>query len=137
MSNSNIELLRIVNMVLIAMFHFSVHGTWPEGGPLASDTAVEMPSFGGKIGVNCFMLITGCFAATRNETRWDRLPNQSSRQAAIYGTTQSAKVCPRACFLPSHSDSLFRLLHQKAASAQLSYPKIPYSASSAMPQPTY
>lgn len=48
MRNSNIELLRIVSMVLIAMFHFSVHGTWPEGGPLASDTAVEMLSFGGR-----------------------------------------------------------------------------------------
>ncbi len=61
MRNSNIELLRIVSMVLIAMFHFSVHGSWPEGGPLASDTAVEMLSFGGKLGVNCFVLITGYF----------------------------------------------------------------------------
>ena len=61
MRNSNISLLRIVSMVLMAMFHFSVHGTWPEGGPLASDTAVEMLSFGGKIGVNCFVLITGYF----------------------------------------------------------------------------
>lgn len=42
MRNANIELLRIVSMVLIVLFHFSVHGTWPEGGPLASDTAVEM-----------------------------------------------------------------------------------------------
>ena len=32
MRNSNIELLRIVSMVLIVMFHFSVHGAWPEGG---------------------------------------------------------------------------------------------------------
>lgn len=61
MRNSNIELLRIVSMVLIALFHFSVHGAWPENGPLASDTAVEMLSFGGKIGVNCFVLITGYF----------------------------------------------------------------------------
>ena len=61
MRNSNIELLRIVSMVLIAMFHFSVHGAWPEGGPLSSDTAVEMLSFGGKLGVNCFVLITGYF----------------------------------------------------------------------------
>ncbi len=61
MRNSNIELLRIVSMVLIVLFHFSVHGTWPEGGPLASDTAVEMLSFGGKLGVNCFVLITGYF----------------------------------------------------------------------------
>ena len=61
MRNANIELLRIVSMVLIVLFHFSVHGTWPEGGPLASDTAVEMLSFGGKLGVNCFVLITGYF----------------------------------------------------------------------------
>ena len=61
MRNSNIELLRIVSMVLIVMFHFSVHGAWPEDGPLSSDTAVEMLSFGGKLGVNCFMLITGYF----------------------------------------------------------------------------
>lgn len=61
MRNSNIELLRIVSMVLIVMFHFSVHGSWPEDGPLASDVAVEMLSFGGKLGVNCFVLITGYF----------------------------------------------------------------------------
>ena len=29
MRNANIELLRIVSMVLIVLFHFSVHGTWP------------------------------------------------------------------------------------------------------------
>ena len=63
MRNSNIELLRSVSMVRIVMCHFSVHGAWPEGGPLSSDTAVEMLSFGGKIGVNCFVLITGYFMA--------------------------------------------------------------------------
>lgn len=61
MRSSNIELLRILSMLMIILFHFSVHGTWPEGGPLASDVAVEMLSFGGKLGVNCFVLITGYF----------------------------------------------------------------------------
>lgn len=61
MRSSNIELLRIVSMVLIILFHFSVHGNWPEEGPLASDIAVECLSFGGKLGVNCFVLITGYF----------------------------------------------------------------------------
>lgn len=61
MRSSNIELLRIVSMLLIVMFHFSVHGSWPDDGPLASDVAVEMLSFGGKLGVNCFVLITGYF----------------------------------------------------------------------------
>lgn len=59
--SSNIELLRILSMLMIILFHFSVHGAWPEGGPLASDVAVEMLSFGGKLGVNCFVLITGYF----------------------------------------------------------------------------
>ena len=61
MRSSNIELLRIVSMVLIVMFHFSVHGSWPAEGPLASDIAVECLSFGGKLGVNCFVIITGYF----------------------------------------------------------------------------
>lgn len=63
MRSSNIELLRIVSMLLIILFHFSVHGSWPEAGPIASDIAVEMLSFGGKLGVNCFVLITGYFMA--------------------------------------------------------------------------
>ena len=61
MRRSSIELLRIVSMLMIVMFHFSVHGPWPETGPLASQVAVEMLSFGGKLGVNCFVLITGYF----------------------------------------------------------------------------
>ena len=61
MRSSNIELLRIASMFMIILFHFSVHGAWPESGPLASDVAVEMLSFGGKLGVDCFVLITGYF----------------------------------------------------------------------------
>ena len=84
MRNSSIELLRIVSMVLIALFHFSVHSAWPENGPLAPDTAVEMLSFGGKIGVNRFVLITGCFAATRNETRFGIGCREPIEQASGY-----------------------------------------------------
>lgn len=61
MRRSNIELLRIASMLLIAMFHFSAHGPWPETEPLASQVAVECLSFGGKLGVNCFVMITGYF----------------------------------------------------------------------------
>lgn len=68
MRNSNIELLRIVSMGLIILFHFSVHGPWPEDGALASDIAVGILAFGGKIGVNCFVLITGYFM-TRSSVR--------------------------------------------------------------------
>lgn len=55
-------------MGLIILFHFSVHGPWPEDGALGSDIAVGILAFGGKIGVNCFVLITGYFM-TRSSVR--------------------------------------------------------------------
>lgn len=61
MRKSNIELLRIISMLLIVMHHFSVHGPWPTSGPLSSDVAVMLFSFGGKLGVDVFVLITGYF----------------------------------------------------------------------------
>ena len=68
MRDSNIELLRIVSMMLIILFHFSVHGPWPADGVLATDVAVGVLAFGGKLGVNCFVLITGYFM-TRSSVR--------------------------------------------------------------------
>lgn len=68
MRDSNIELLRIVSMMLIILFHFSVHGPWPADGVLATDVAVGALAFGGKLGVNCFVLITGYFM-TRSSVR--------------------------------------------------------------------
>lgn len=66
MRSSNIELLRIVAMFLIVLHHFSVHGTWPESGsiPLSSEAMIAALSFGGKIGVDVFVLITGYFMMT-------------------------------------------------------------------------
>ncbi len=68
MRDYNIELLRIVSMMLIILFHFSVHGPWPADGVLATDVAVGVLAFGGKLGVNCFVLITGYFM-TRSSVR--------------------------------------------------------------------
>lgn len=68
MRDSNIELLRIVSMMLIILFHFSVHGPWPADGVLAANVAVGVLAFGGKLGVNCFVLITGYFM-TRSSVR--------------------------------------------------------------------
>lgn len=47
-------------MLLIVLHHFSVHSPWPTGS-MFSDIIVSMLSFGGKIGVDCFILITGYF----------------------------------------------------------------------------
>lgn len=58
---SNIELLRIVSMYLIVMHHFSVHGPWPASGSFSSDVVIMLFSFGGKLGVDVFVLISGYF----------------------------------------------------------------------------
>lgn len=60
---SNIELLRIVAMLMIIAHHFVVHG----GFEFSTDTItanrlwVQFIQMGGKIGVNIFVLISGYF----------------------------------------------------------------------------
>ena len=61
--NSSLELLRIISMFLIVMHHYSVHGGFPLGDPglTLNKAFILCLSFGGKIGSNCFVLITGYF----------------------------------------------------------------------------
>ena len=59
--SSNIELLRIIAMLMIVVHHFSVHGPWPSGGGAGAALAVDFLSFGGKIACDIFVLITGYF----------------------------------------------------------------------------
>lgn len=58
--NSNIELLRILCMLLICLHHFCVHGPWSHVPVLSAET-LDVLSMGGKIGVDCFVLISGYF----------------------------------------------------------------------------
>ena len=66
--DSNIELYRIISMLLIVAHYYVVNsGLTYGGGPIYKD-ALSFPSlfllvFGawGKIGINCFVLITGYF----------------------------------------------------------------------------
>ncbi|WP_314642658.1 hypothetical protein [uncultured Veillonella sp.] len=52
MRESNIELLRIVSMVLIIMHHFSVHGTFPFTPELTFNKVfLQVFGLGGKAGV--------------------------------------------------------------------------------------
>lgn len=61
---SNIELLRIIAMVMIVGHHFAVHG-WEGGFPYPSISVnrlwIQFIQMGGKIGVNVFVLISGYF----------------------------------------------------------------------------
>jgi surface polysaccharide O-acyltransferase-like enzyme len=60
--NSNLELLRILAIVMIIAHHYSVHGQWEIGNELSLNRViVQFLSLGGKLGVNCFVLITGYF----------------------------------------------------------------------------
>lgn len=71
--NSNLELYRIIVMLLIIAHHYVVlSGLTSEDGPLHSDplsgNSIYLYLFGmwGKVGINCFMLITGYFMCTSN-----------------------------------------------------------------------
>ena len=73
--NSNLELYRIICMLMIVAHHFVVcSGLTAQGGPLSSGTispnSLYLRLFGmwGKVGINCFMMITGYFMCTSQIT---------------------------------------------------------------------
>lgn len=72
---SNLELYRIVCMLMIVAHHYVVNsGLTAKGGPLLSDftssNSFFMILFGawGKTGINCFLMITGYFMCTSKIT---------------------------------------------------------------------
>ncbi len=58
---SNLELLRIVSMILIVAHHYSVHGGFILPNMNFNKVFIQILSLGGKLGVDCFVLITGYF----------------------------------------------------------------------------
>lgn len=62
--NSNIELLRIIAMVMIVMYHQSLYGDF---GKLSyyNQGWILFTSMGGKIGVDIFVIITGYYSITK------------------------------------------------------------------------
>ena len=62
--DSNFELLRIVCMIMIIMQHFGFWGEFELSGDITANTAILQCIVNvGKIGVNCFMMITGYYCA--------------------------------------------------------------------------
>ena len=62
MRKSNFELLRIISMLFIVTSHYSIHGGWELNNSFNERTLfVDALSFGGKLGVNIFVMITGYF----------------------------------------------------------------------------
>ena len=73
--SSNLELYRIVCMILIVAHHYVVNsGLTVDGGPIdenpTSANSIFLSLFGawGKVGINCFMMITGYYMCTSKIT---------------------------------------------------------------------
>ncbi|WBB07059.1 acyltransferase [Streptococcus alactolyticus] len=66
---SNIELLRIISMILIVAHHFSVHGGFDFSSTSFSVNRlyIQFLAMGGKIGVDIFVIISGYFLITSNK----------------------------------------------------------------------
>lgn len=58
---SNIELMRIICIILVIMHHYSVHGAWGDSLTGGNKVLVRFLEIGGKFAINCFVLITGYF----------------------------------------------------------------------------
>ena len=69
--DSNIELLRIIAMLMIIAHHFAVHGGFffQSRQITGNMLFLQWLSIGGKIGVNLFVLISGYFLAAASEIR--------------------------------------------------------------------
>ncbi len=71
---SNIELLRIVAMVMIVASHFCIHGGFKYGEELTLNSVwLTFFGSGGKLGVDVFMLISGYFAVMSERFRYSRV----------------------------------------------------------------
>lgn len=59
--NSNIEILRIISMILIIMHHFSTHGMGDELTYSFNRYVIAITNLGGKLGATLFVLVSGYY----------------------------------------------------------------------------
>lgn len=71
--NSNIELLRILSMLMIVFHHFSAHGNFLYSGTDADVLYLYFIQMWGKIGVVVFMLISGYFLVSVQTIRTSKI----------------------------------------------------------------
>lgn len=66
---SNIEILRIISIFMIIIFHYTLHGGWKYETGTTDQMMIKTFLIFGELGVNLFMLITGYFMIER-ERKW-------------------------------------------------------------------
>ena len=60
--NSRLELLRILCMLMIVAYHYSIYGFYSDDVLFSSNkTLIELLSLGGETGVSVFVLISGYY----------------------------------------------------------------------------
>mgnify|MGYP004477567517 CR=1 FL=1 len=67
MRNSNLELFRIISMICIIAHHYVVNSglLYCVSGSSLNDIGILIFGWGGKTGINCFMMITGYFMCAK------------------------------------------------------------------------
>ena len=63
--DSNIELLRIISMIMIVVHHYEMFAGFTNSGNVSLNSYIEIALYSlGKLGVNIFVIISGYFLIT-------------------------------------------------------------------------
>lgn len=66
--NSNLEILRMISMFIIILHHFAMNSPVQIQEQISNKNVIDCMFIGGKIGVNCFVLISAYFLCTSKVT---------------------------------------------------------------------
>lgn len=79
--NPSFEILRVVAMFLIVVWHFLMHGVGQKPDGITSDIpslfnlcSMEMIGCLAKVSTNCYILITGYFIIHQTSPKWEKIP---------------------------------------------------------------
>lgn len=79
--NPSFEILRVVAMFLIVVWHFLMHGVGQKPDGITSDLpslfnlcSMEMIGCLAKVSTNCYILITGYFIIHQTSPKWEKIP---------------------------------------------------------------
>ena len=72
--DSNMELLRIISILMIILYHVCRHGKWTNLALYTPDSFIlNCLTFGGKVGVTCFVLISGYYLILSEKSNYIKI----------------------------------------------------------------